>query len=59
MMEEKYIKPPGMLLFSIDSTRLITHVYPLLLRMTFACIRFQLVLKKVPINKLSRFRQSP
>ena len=31
MMEEKYIKPPGMLLFSIGSKRLITHVYPLLL----------------------------
>jgi hypothetical protein len=31
MMEEEYIKPPGMLLFSIGSKRLITHVYPLLL----------------------------
>jgi hypothetical protein len=31
MMEEEYIKPPGMLLSSIGSKRLIAYVYPLLL----------------------------
>jgi hypothetical protein len=32
---EKYIKPPGMLLFS---KRLITYIYPLLLGMIFAWV---------------------
>jgi hypothetical protein len=36
MMEEEYINPPGMLLISIGSKRLITYIYPLLLGMTFA-----------------------
>jgi hypothetical protein len=40
MMEEKYIKPPGMLLFSIGSKRPITYFYPLLLGMIFAWILF-------------------
>jgi hypothetical protein len=56
MMEEKYMKPPGMLL---SFKRLITYFYPLLLGMIFACVHSQQIIKRTPINKLSRFRQSP
>ena len=56
-MMEKVVHKTSWYAFVLQETY--HTLYPLLLGMTFACVHFYLIIKRVPINILSRFRQFP